>query len=169
MAIVDTFTAPDKWYNNESDNIPLIYLAGSINDGIWQQQAIELLGKSDKKLYVANPVRTKPTTNDEEYYINIEWQIYHQRISSSVGGLMFWMNGHLEAYKSYYELGEWIQNMKLRKIFQPNREPLKLVVGIDPAHPNIDKYIRHRFSQDMPEFVIYDKLEDVCNAMLEII
>lgn len=168
------YNPPDKWYNATEATIPLIYLAGTMGNIDWQHDAIHHLTQVNMPLDIANP---RPLPNPElfqdlsendAFIINMEWQVAHIRLASSFGGILFWLaNDDTAKNPSLYEMGEWLQNMKWRKIAQPDREPLKLIVGIEPDNPD-DKYIRHRLGQDLPDFKIYSNLQVACEEMVKL-
>lgn len=159
---------PNKWY---TDQIKMIYLAGSLGENKWQDKVIELLQtKIDDDTYIANPYNTdwtewKPELLTQEE-CQTEWEVAHIRIASSIGCILFWMNGNADK-KEVYELAEWLTHLKYRKLNNPDR-PLKLVLGIENGFTG-EKYIRQRLAGDLPDFVIYETLEDTCNAVLEMI
>lgn len=172
MAVMESFRAVDKWYNNHEDNIPLIYLGGIEHKTLnWQERAIELLGASDKQIYIANPSRVLPTKDTEEWAIQVEWEIYHQRVASSIGAVMFWLedneHSNYNIDKDIFNIAEWQLHLRYRAKIDPNRS-LKFVLGIDNEFDGA-QYIKYRLSQDMPDFHIFSSLSDTCDATIKLL
>lgn len=164
---------PIEWHI--SDEGKLVYLAGGIEDGVWQDKAIELLHAANPDLVIANPATLTITVGEElkqlvgtndKVFIRASWETAHIRVASQTGGILFWISWELGGNpKALFELGEWITHMKYRKTNMPDK-PIKLVVGVEPNY-HISKYLVQRILTDCPDYTIADSIENACKMMTE--
>jgi len=166
------YQPPSDWFAGDEGR--LVFLAGPIQGAApnWHSKAIVLINAGNQNLHIANPI-SSVIGADFNYAKQVSWEVYTIRVSSAVGAIMFWMakeETHLPerayAQTSRFELAEWIGHFKTRKMFQPEREPLKLIVGIEPGFSG-ERYIRFRLADDLPDFPVYSTLEDTCAGVIE--
>ena len=149
---------------------PVIFLAGPIQGAYdWQKQAIDILKKSSKDLYIASPRRgiaKKGDFSTEMYNEQVDWETFHLRKAGKNGAVLFWLAKEADhkCYRAYaqttrFELAEW----KLRH----ERDSSNLVIGIEEGFTGA-KYIRRRISQDCPEVHICSSLEETCEKAINL-
>lgn len=156
------YSPPKLWY---VDADPLVYLAGSFDElSEWQNEAIKLLQTAIPSINIANPAGTQMMATEEDYHFLIEWRIYHQRIASANGVLLFFIDDNF-GEEDMFEFAEWLTHLKYRQKLDPERK-LKLILGM-PDKVAESKYIKHRIFQDLPDFKIYNSLEYAVGAVIE--
>lgn len=154
---------PSKWYTQEDEKNKLVFLCGSLNDAVsWQPDAIEMLHSKSTELYIASPLGGVAEEDQQ-----ISWELYHIRMASATGVILFWLSKECQDQRTIYQVGEWLQNIKYRIKYQPER-PLKVVVGIEPGFC-LEKYITFRITDELPGMPIFNNLEDACKEVLNIL
>lgn len=148
----------------------IIFLAGPIQGAaLWQDEAIKIIRQIDDKLNIAcprRPIMNKQDFGPTEYAQQIDWETHYLRKAGSSGVIMFWLSKEFEhipnrayAQTTRFELAEW----KIRH----ERDGAKLVLGIEAGFGN-ERYIRRRFSQDCPDIIIYNSLQETCRQTVKI-
>ena len=156
---------PPNQYYPTTETTPLVYLGGDGDDG-WDERAVELIRATKPDVFIANP--HPYTADDIDFAAVIGWSVYHQRMASINGVVMFWLGEDDGGYaETRHELAEWITHLKYRKIHQPEK-PLKLVVGIDPEYYDAE-YLIYRLYDDLPAFSIHNTLEATIAAVVELL
>jgi hypothetical protein len=165
------FTPPEKWWRQEEGRV--IYLGGT--QGAWQNKATEILTATDPELLIARPYNTEwPDRNAikekfvmEPYQLQVEWNVAHMRLASSMGGLMFWFDKEETSPIAIFEFAEWLTNYKWRKKTMPENT-IKLAIGVDDDYNNaMREYMLHRVFEDCPEISIATSIEDLVKLMIE--
>ena len=157
---------PPNQYYPTTETTPLVYLGGNDDvDRKWETKAIELIRAAKPDVFIANPAEH---TSPHDFTSAVGWRIYHQRMASVNGIVMFWMGKvYGDDGETRHELAEWITHLKYRKIHQPEK-PLKLVVGIDPEYYDAE-YLIYRLYDDLPDFSIHNTLEVTIAAVVELL
>lgn len=145
----------------------MVFLGGPIQGAPdWQQDAIEIFGKSTEDLVIASP-RKDYAPGEFVYEKQVDWETHHLRRAGRLGIVMFWLAqqseetpGRSYAQTSRLELGE----MKIRHEARGE----KLVIGIEEGFGN-ERYIRRRFGQDCPDVPILSSLPETCSVTLELL
>jgi hypothetical protein len=152
-----------EWYQNDK---PLLYLGGSIVNN-WQDPAIDLLVSKHINAHIADPHRYAENSDPSkaEYDISWDWKIYHIRTAAATGAVLFWLDKECIDVDLRHDVAEMITHMKYRNIHQPDR-PLKLLIGVEPGYCG-EKYMRYRMADDLPDFVVFNKLDDLCNEAIK--
>lgn len=156
---------PPKKFDHSSK--PLIFLAGPIQGaGDWQKEAIEIIGKLNPRLNVANP-RMEYLPGTFSYPAQVDWETYHLRKAGKNGVILFWLAKEAKhdcerafAQTTRFELAEW----KMRH----ERDDVKLVVGVEEGFSGA-RYIKRRFGQDCPDVPVCSSLEEACRLAVEAI
>lgn len=159
---------PPSQYYPTTETTPLVYLGGNdsyVDDKKWEIKAVELIRAAKPDVFIANPAEW---TAPHEFIAAVGWNIYHQRMASINGVLMFWLGkDDMDDQEVRHELAEWITHLKYRKIHQPEK-PLKLVLGIAPEYYNAE-YLIYRLYDDLPDFPIHNTLEATIAAVVELL
>lgn len=149
------YHSPADWFQLDKPLIFLDRLSGE--DALKASNVIHTL---DSNMCVALPINS--SIEDEGYSAADNWDTYHIRLASNNGVVVFWCNKNSDINTLLFNLGEWLQNLKYRRIYQPER-PLHLLLGIEPGFA-LERYLRFRIGDDLPEFKIYDNLNELCIA-----
>lgn len=147
------------WFHNEET--PIVFLCGVNNK--WHNEIIEKITNMDLKAAIACP--KYEIANSEDYGAMTSWDLYHIRMASSNGVIVFWCGKDDNYATLLFNLGEWIQNVKYRKIYQPERL-LKLIIGIESGFI-LEKYIMFRMADELPEHKVYFSIDSVGSAIIE--
>ena len=154
---------PDKWFD---DSAPFIYLAGGDNDlTYWQNQAIHHLHKERPDLIIAAPCYSEVA--DIDYAARVSWELYHIRLASAMGVIVFWLPKLSIDAETVYQLSEYLTHLKYRKIHQPDR-PLKIAVGIEDGC-SLEKYLGFRIMDELPGLPIYNTLKLTCEEAIKLL
>lgn len=154
---------PPQYENLEGS---LIFLAGPIQGTWdWQSVAIQYIQKLNHELNIASPRR-----NDASWKFNyneqVDWETAHLNRAAKEGVILFWMAketehdcGRAYAQTTRFEFAEWKTKYQFDK-------SIKLAVGIEDKYTGA-KYIQRRVSQDCPEIIICNSLEETCGRAVE--
>lgn len=147
---------------------PVVFLAGPTwctpGTAPWHERALELLGRLDPALHVANPRRPLETEHDFDeaaYAEQVDWETAWLRRAGATGAVLFWLarEDHHRCHRPHaqttrFELGEWKEHA---------RAGARLVLGIEDGFSGA-RYVRRRFAQECPTVPILDTLEATCRA-----
>lgn len=147
-------------------NEPVIFLAGPIQGGPdWQSKASNLIHDLDPSLIVASPRKDYPE-GTFVYERQVDWETHFLRTAGRSGVIAFWLAAQVEetpgrsyAQTTRFELAEW----KMRHEY----DDIKLTLGIEEGFGNA-RYIRRRFSQDAPDVIIADSLEEMARNAVDL-
>lgn len=145
----------------------VIFLAGPIQGAPdWQPLAAEMIHERDDSIVVASP-RKEYEPGTFVYERQVDWETHFLRKAGAAGVVAFWLAkqtietpGRAYAQTTRFELAEW----KMRHEY----EGAKLTIGIEEGFGN-ERYIRRRFSQDAPDILIADSLEEMCNNAVDLL
>ena len=145
---------------------PIIFLAGPIRGAQdWQGEAIKIIHRINPQISIASP-RREYLDGEFVYERQVDWETKYLRRSAKNGVILFWLSKEFEhdhgrayAQTSRFELAEW----KMRH----EHDGAKLVIGIEDGFTGA-RYIRRRFSQDCPNVLILNSLEDTCKKAVEL-
>ncbi|MBU1975779.1 MAG: nucleoside 2-deoxyribosyltransferase domain-containing protein [Nanoarchaeota archaeon] len=137
---------------------PVLFLAGPIlGGGNWQDKAVLYVGDKAPDLHIANPNRHYGP-GEFDFNKQVDWETHYLNRSAQEGAILFWLPKQVtdvkdQAYSktTRFELAEW----KERHI----HSGISLVIGIERGFPGQD-YIRRRLSQDCPDIIFQETLED---------
>lgn len=146
---------------------PVIFLAGPIQGGPdWQSEAASLIHDLDPGVVVASPRRDYPE-GTFVYERQVDWETHFLRTAGRTGVVAFWLAAQVEetpgrayAQTTRFELAEW----KMKHEY----EGAKLTIGIEEGFGNA-RYIRRRFSQDVPGVKIASSLEEMSRNAVDLI
>lgn len=159
MSKVRIYKSGEEWFQEDGQ---LVFLNGS-NDK-WHNKIIEKLNVAEIDVSIACPMYN--ISNDiEAYAMTVNWDLFHTRLASFNGAVVFWCDNNGDPSTLLFNLAEWIQNLKYRKIYQPDRL-FKLIIGIDDDFI-LKKYIMFRLFDELPDQKIYLNVEDMGNAIIE--
>ena len=168
------------------DNI--IFLAGPIQGAPeWQTKAADLIHDIDPSVVVASP-RKNYAPGEFVYPRQVDWETHFLRRAGGTGVVAFWLAEQererrnirqrfmmafqllfspdkIKSPRAYgqtsrFELAEW----KMKHEY----EGAKLTIGIQEDFGNA-RYIRRRFSQDVPDVKIADSLEAMCENAVDLL
>lgn len=147
------------------DNV--IFLAGPIQGAPeWQTEAANIIHDIDNSVVVASP-RKDYALGEFVYPIQVDWETHFLRRAGRTGVVAFWLAtqtvetpGRAYAQTSRFELAEW----KMKHEY----EGAKLTIGIQKYFGNA-RYIRRRFSQDVPDVKIADSLQEMCENAVDLL
>jgi hypothetical protein len=144
----------------------VIFLNGPIQGtDDWQAKAIEILEGLGGDFVIANPRRSR--FNDAfDYNGQVDWETHYRKLAEN-GVNLFWLaretehdTGRAYAQTSRFEIAESMQRHIQRDA--------PLVVGIEEGFTG-HRYIRRRFSQDVPDVAIVDTLEETCRLAVSLV
>lgn len=147
---------------------PTLFLAGPIQGARdWQRNAIDLIHGVDSRIVITSPRRPVFSDVGFDYDEQVDWETRHLAKAGKEGVVLFWLERETEpipgrsyAQTTRFELGEWFDRHK--------KEGASVVVGIDEGFTNA-RYIRRRLSQEAPEILLFDSLNDTCMTAAEVI
>lgn len=146
---------------------PVIFLAGPIQGAPdWQSEAAEFIHDIDPTIVVASPRKEYPE-GSFVYERQVDWETHFLRTAGRTGVIAFWLAAQIEetpgrayAQTTRFELAEWKMHHEY--------EGAKLTVAIEEGFGNA-RYIRRRFSQDVPDILVVDTLEEMCRNAVDLV
>ena len=163
----------------------VIFLAGPIQGAPdWHLEAVEHLRElymseiNLKDFHIACPKRLAVSDEEFNYDEQIAWETHYLNAAAQTGGIMFWLAkeeeqipGRAYGQTSRFELGEWKARVqilnKLKKLFD-EKTTIKMVVGIQQGFSG-RRYLIKRLSEDVPEVMLCETLEETCKALYQIL
>jgi hypothetical protein len=147
---------------------PVIFLAGPIQGAPdWQLEATKIIHSKDESVIIASPRGDYKKSETFVYEKQVDWETHYLRKAGEYGVVLFWLAGQTSdtpgrsyAQTSRFELAEW----KVRH----ERDGSNLTIGMDENFGNA-RYIKRRFSQDAPDVIVADSLEDTCNNAVNLL
>ncbi len=166
-------------------DLPVIFLAGPIlNAPKWHEEAIRLLLRKNKAIFIASPTRelssdlTELVEKDDQSKYEIfprqrAWEQYYLYAASKKGCILFWLPGEAEekevpdkiyAHMTMLELGGWIARCKMD-------QSINLVIGTDgnfPEWSTVEYEIRTEL-QDIRKITIWSSLSASVQEAVDLI
>lgn len=147
----------------------MIFLAGPISNApLWQDEAINIIRKIDKNIYIASPHKRDNNISESDVIFNkqLEWERHYLEIASKRGAILFWLPVARQhdcnmtyARDTRGELGEWRGRMAYD-------EDINVVIGGEEKFDGID-IIKRNFLAIMPNMKFYSTLEETCMQALK--
>ena len=145
----------------------LIFLADPIQGAPdWQSVVASKIHDLDPTVIVASP-RKDYEPGTFVYERQVDWETHFLRAAGRTGVIAFWLAAQTEetpgrayAQTTRLELGEWKARHEHREAF--------ITVGIEPGFGN-ERYIRHRFKQDIPDVKITDDIGELAANAVDLL